>query len=81
MKNSNPFVPLQLRFFEETGAKLERFLRRFQTDKLMVPFLVSHFETIIREMYSKLILNDIMEDARSLIKLSMSQIKVFKKWR
>ena len=72
-------------FFEETAAKLESFLHRFQTDKPMVPFLVSHLEAIIREMCSKLILDDVMEDAqstRNLMKLDVTDksIQKVKSW-
>ena len=64
-------------FFEEIVAKLEMFLPRFQTDKPMVPFLVSHLEATIREMCSKLILDDVIEDAqstRSLMKLDVTNV-------
>ena len=76
LKNiSNPLLSLQLRFFEKTAAKLERFLRRFQTVKPVVPFLVSHREAIIKEICSKLILDVVKEDAQStriLIKLDVA---------
>ena len=65
LRNINPLVPLQLLFFEKIAAKLESFLRRFQTSKPMVSFLVSHLEAIIREICSNLILDDVVEDARS----------------
>ena len=61
----NPLVPLCLRFFEEMASKLNGFLRRFQTDKPMVPFLVDSLETTIREMCSKFILDDVINKACS----------------
>ena len=64
-------------FFEEIVTKLEMFLPRFQTDKPVVLFLVSHLEATIREMCSKLILDDVIEDAqstRSLMKVDVSNV-------
>ena len=82
LKNiSNPLVPLQLRFFEETAVKLESFLRRSQTEKPIVPFVVSHLEAIIRELCSKIRLGDVMEDARStrsLMKLDVTDKSIQK---
>ena len=82
LKNiNNPLVPLQLRFFEETAAKLESFVLRFQTDNPMVLFLVSHLEAIIRELCSKVILDDAREDAqstRSLMKLDVTDKSIQK---
>ena len=50
------------------------FLKRFQTDALMVPFLVDTLDELIRSICSKFILNDVLEKAKtttSLIKLNM----------
>ena len=76
LKNiNNPLVSIPLCFFEKTSPKLESFLHRFQTNKPIVLFLVSLFQAIIREMCSKLILDDVMEEAwntRSLMKLDVT---------
>ena len=77
----NPLVPLYFRFFEEIASKLNGFLRRFQTDNPMVPFLVDSLETIIREMCSKFILDDVMDKAAStvaLIKLDVTNRNIQK---
>lgn len=75
MKNiKNPLVPFQLCFFKESSSQTRTLSTRIQTDKLMVPFLVSHREHM-KKMCSKLILEDVMEDvqiSRSLMKLDVT---------
>lgn len=75
MKNiKNPLVPFQLCFFKESSSQTRTLSTRIQTDKLMVPFLVSHREDM-KKMCSKLILEDVMEDvqiSRSLMKLDVT---------
>ena len=75
MKNiKNPLVPFQLCFFKESSSQTRTLSTRIQTDKLMVPFLVSHRDNM-KKMCSKLILEDVMEDvqiSRSLMKLDVT---------
>ena len=75
LKNiKNPLVPFQLCFFKESSSQTRTLSTRIQTDKLMVPFLVSHREHM-KKMCSKLILEDVMEDvqiSRSLMKLDVT---------
>ena len=50
------------------------FLKRFQTDTPMVPFLVDTLDELIRYVCCKFILNDVIEKAKtttSLVKLNM----------
>ena len=75
LKNTkNPLVPFQSCFFKESSSQTRTLSMRIQTDKLMVPFLVSHLEHI-KKMYSKLILEHVMEEvqiSRSLMKFDVT---------
>ena len=75
LENSgNAFIRFCFLFFEEVSSKLNTFLRRFQTDAPMVPFLIDTLEEIVREMCRKFILDDVMEKSTStttLIKLNI----------
>ena len=73
-KHTNPLVPLYFKFFESIATKLNAFLRRFQTDSPMVPFLVTKLEEVVRALCSKFILDKVMEDSgevRKLIKIDV----------
>ena len=48
--NNDDLVPLKFAFFEEIAHKLNKCLRRFQTDAPMVPFLADTTEEISREL-------------------------------
>ena len=67
--HTNPLVPLYFKFFESIAAKLNGFLRRFQSDAPMVPFLVSTLEEITRESCSKFILDEVMGNSTNTIQL------------
>ena len=62
-------MPLYLKFFESIAAKLNGFLRRFQSDAPMVPFLVNTLEEITREFCSKFILVEVMGNSTNTIQL------------
>ena len=82
LKNhTDPMVLLRLGFFEEVSRKLNKFLRRFQTDAPMVPFLVNTIEEVLRDFCSKFILDDVMkkaEKALDLVKLDMMNVNIHK---
>ena len=44
--NNDDLVPLKFAFLEEFAKKLNKFLRRFQANAPMVPFLADTIETI-----------------------------------
>ena len=67
--HTNPLVPLYFKFFESIAAKLNGFLRRFQSDAPMVPFLVNTLEEITREFCSKFILDEVMGNSTNTIQL------------
>ena len=57
---SNALILLRLAFFEEIAKKLNKFLRGFQIDSLMVSFLVDTIEEIVRDFCGRFILSDVM---------------------
>ena len=67
--HTNPLVPLYFKFFESIAAKLNGFLRRFQSDAPMVPFLVNILKEITREFCSKFILDEVMGNSTNTIQL------------
>ena len=67
--HTNPLVPLYFKFFESIAAKLNGFLRRFQSDAPIVPFLVNTLEEITREFCSKFILDEVMGNSTNTIQL------------
>lgn len=48
--NSDDLVPLKFAHFKEIAYKLNKFLRTFQTNASMLPFLVHVIEKILREL-------------------------------
>ena len=68
-KSYHALVPLYFKFFESIAAKLNGFLRRFQSDAPMVPFLVNTLEEITREFCSKFILDEVMGNSTNTIQL------------
>ena len=72
-KCKDQLITVKFQFFEEIAAKMNIFLKRFQTDAPMVSFLVDTLDQLIRYMCSKFVLN-VLEKAKmtaSFIKLSM----------
>ena len=53
--NNYDLVPLKFAFFEEISYKLSNFLRRFQTDAPMLPFLADTIEEILRELCKRIV--------------------------
>ena len=49
---------LKQRFF---ASRLNKLLRRFQTEALMLPFLTDTIEEILRELFNQFILNSIID--------------------
>ena len=82
LKNyTDPMVLPRLAFFEEVSRKLNKFLRRFQTDAPMVPFLVDTIEEVLRDFCSKFTLDDVMKKAEKtldLVKLDMMNVNIHK---
>ena len=77
--HANPLVPLYFKFFESIAAKLNGFLRQFQSDAPMVPFLVNTLEEITREFCSKFILDEVMGNSTNTIQFIKTDVFVINK--
>ena len=72
--NSDDLVPLKFAHFKEIAYKLNKFLRTFQTNASMLPFLVHVIEKILRELWNWFNLDSIVDGAVkswSLIKIDV----------
>ena len=58
-------VPLKLMFFKEIAAILNGFLRPFQTDNPMVPFLSDAYEELIRKLMKMFLLGSTGDGAKT----------------
>ena len=74
--HKNLMVPLMIIFFQEVAEKLNSFLKRFQTDSPMVPFLADAIEGLVCGFCSKFILDEMMDKkakrAVDLVKLDVT---------
>ena len=74
--HKNLMVPLMIIFSQEVAEKLNSFLKRFQTDSPMVPFLPDAIERLVRGFCSKFILDEVMDKkakrAVDLVKLDVT---------
>ena len=66
---SNPLICAKFKFFESISWKLNTFLRGFQTDKPMVPFLFLTLEDLLRWLMKISILRETLEKVDSVKKL------------
>jgi hypothetical protein len=64
----NPVLPAQLKFFEMVSGKLNAFLRGFQTDKPMVPFMTTILGDIVYDLLNRIILKDVLSKNNTLYK-------------
>ena len=58
-------VPLKLMFFKEIAAILNCFLRPFQTDNPMMPFLSDAYEELIRKLMKMFLLGSTVDGAKN----------------
>ena len=62
-------TPCRMSFFINIASVLEPFLRHFQSDALLVPFLYQPLEVIMRNLKQKLIKREVLLEATSVQKL------------
>ena len=70
-------VPLKLMFFKEIAAILNGFLRPFQTDNPMVPFLSDAYEELIRKLMKMFLLGSTVDGAKTplaLLKIDLNKM-------
>ena len=79
--NANPLLCAKLKFVEKVSWKLNTFLRHFQTDNPMVPFLYFSLEDLLRWLMEKFVLKDTLEKAdtaRKLLKIRPKDVNIQK---
>ena len=70
-------VALKLSFFKEIAAILNGFLRPFQTDNPMVPFLSDAYEELIRKLMKMFLLGSTVDGAKTpltLLKIDLNKM-------
>ena len=77
----DPVLPAKLNFFEMLSEKLNAFLRGFQTDKPMVPFMATILGNIVHDLLSRIILKDVLKKCDTLyqqLQLDLTDINIRK---
>ena len=80
MKESvaDPLTPCTISFFINIASVLEPFLRYFQSDALLVPFLYQQLEVILRNLIQKFIKREVLLEAtfvQKLMKIDLNEKK------
>ena len=65
----DPLLPAKLKFFKMVSSKLNTFLRGFQTNKPMVPFITDTPGDLVRDFFGRKILKDVLKKKSNLHKL------------
>lgn len=71
----DPLILAKLAFFNSLGREIEPFLALYQTDKVMVSFLASYLEKVMRNIMGRFIKDDVLEAAKTsseLLKIDLS---------
>ena len=63
--SKDKLVPLTLMFFKEITAILNGFLRPFQTDNPIVPFLLDAYEELMRKLMKMFLLGSTVDGAKT----------------
>lgn len=66
---SDSFLPAKLEFFKFVAQKLEPFLKKYQTDKPMIPFLYADLFVLIRSVAKTIVKKQVFDAATSTAKL------------
>lgn len=67
--SKDPLMIVKFHVFEDIAAKLNVFLKGFQTDSPMVPFISDVLEAIIRDLMKRFVLKSQLEKAETPYKL------------
>ena len=57
----DPWLAAKLKFFEMVAGKMNSFLRGFQTDVLMIPFMADTIGDLARNFLKRIILKDVLK--------------------
>ena len=66
---SDPLIKVKFHFFKDLASHLEVFLRKYQTDDPMMPFLSNELETILGCLMKMFLKDNILEEAVTPFKL------------
>ena len=64
------FIPIKLQFFQDIAAQHKGFLQKFQTNKLMVPFLESALVDLLHTIMKMVVKPEVLDEANSSLKLA-----------
>ena len=65
----DPLLSAKLKFFEMVSSKLNAFLRGFQTNKLMVPFIADTLGDLVLDFFGRIIVKDVLKKKSNLYNL------------
>ena len=65
----DPLLPTKLKFFEMVSSKHTAFLRGFQTNKPMVPFIADTLGDLVSDFFGRIILKDVLKKKSNLYNL------------
>ncbi|KAH6935107.1 hypothetical protein HPB50_003423 [Hyalomma asiaticum] len=73
---SDELLSAKLAFALSIAEELEPFLREFQTDKPMVPFLSAALESILRSLLSRIVKREVLDAADTIAKLMKTDVSI-----
>ena len=65
----NPLLPAKLKFFEMVFSKLNAFLRGFQNNKPIIPFIADTLGDLVRDFFEIIISKDVLKKKSNLYNL------------
>ena len=65
----DPLLPTKLKFFEMVSSKHTAFLRGFQTNKPMVPFIADTLRDLVCDFFGRIISKDVLKQKSNLYNL------------
>lgn len=71
----------KLAFFQSLAAEFEPFLRAFQTDDPLVPFLYDSLMMTLRTIMQRFIKKEVLEKTKNLAKLDLSNSENFRSYK
>ena len=73
--HKNRLKPIKLRFFKSVAAKLKAFLKEFQSDFPMLPFLAKSLDSLLRGLMKPYVLQAALNEANTSFRLSKIDTK------
>ena len=57
----DPLLPAKFKFFELVSGKFKAFLRGIQINKPMVPFIADTLGDLVRDLFGRIIVKDVLK--------------------